>query len=386
MSYSTPKNAWWIVARREIMVKLTDKGFWFSTIFMLVAIAAGFGLSFLFASGSDSTIVGVTDDDGAAVVAHAAQSNPGMESVLLSPDELEQQVADEEIDAGLIRTETGWTVLVESYGDALAVTLEAAAEAWTIQDNAQQAGMDLADLNQGTQVEYLVVGDAGTDGALVALIAGFAFSIIFFISALTYGLQIAQSVVEEKESRIVEILVAAIPIRQLLWGKVVGNSLMALGQLVLLLGVGVIGMLQTDFAELLPMVLPSMGWFVVFFLFGFAALACLWAATGALATRVQDLSNATTPLMMIVMFAYFGGMLATGTAAQVLSYVPIVSSILMPQQLLNGDAGWVDAIIALGLTGAFMAVAVWIGERVYRRGVMNTSGVMKWGQALKSDA
>lgn len=385
MSYSAPSQPWWIVARREVMAKLTDKGFWVSTIVMLVMIIGAFAISFIFSSGESTTTVGVTDDDGARVVALAAQGSPGLESVQVPADELEAQVADEEVDLGLVRGEDGWSVLVTDYGNQTAMILQQAAESFTIQDNAEALGVDMADLNAGTTVEFVIVGaEAGNDSAMVAVITGFVFSILFFISAMTYGLQIAQSVVEEKESRIVEILVAAIPVRQLLWGKVVGNSLMALGQLVLLLGVGVIGMMQTEYADLLPMIVPSMGWFVVFFLFGFAALACLWAATGALATRVQDLSNATTPLMMILMAAYFAGLFASGTAAQVLAYVPIVSSIMMPQQLLLGESTWLDAVVALALTTAFMAVAVWFGERIYRRGVMNTSGVMKWSQALKS--
>lgn len=387
MSYSAPSQPWWIVARREMMAKLTDKGYWFSTIFMLVMIVVAFAVSLLIGNGDTTTRVGVTDDDGSQVVAVAAQTNPdlGLEAVTVPEDELESQITDGDLDLGLVRTETGWSVLVSDFSNA-AMTLQQAAEAYTIQENAESLGVDLNELNAGTQVAIITVGEADDGAAAVAIITGIVFSILFFISALTYGLQIAQSVVEEKESRIVEILVAAIPIRQLLWGKVVGNSIMALGQLVLLLGVGVIGLSQTEYATFLPMIAPSMGWFIVFFLFGFAALACLWAATGAMATRVQDLSNATTPLMMLLMFAYFGGLAASGTAAQILSYVPVVSSILMPQQLLAGEATWVDAIIALALTSAFMAVAVWIGERIYRRGVMNTSSVLKWSQALKSES
>lgn len=387
MSYSAPSQPWWIVARREMMAKLTDKGYWFSTIFMLVIIVVGFAISLLIGNGDTTTVVGVTDDDGSQVVAVAAQTNPdlGLEAVTVPEDELESQITDGDLDLGLVRTETGWSVLVSDFSNA-AMTLQQAAEAYTIQQNAESLGVDLNELNAGAQVVIISVGEADDGAAVVAVITGLVFSILFFISALTYGMQIAQSVVEEKESRIVEILVAAIPIRQLLWGKVVGNSIMALGQLVLLLGVGVIGLSQTEYATFLPMIAPSMGWFIVFFLFGFAALACLWAATGAMATRVQDLSNATTPLMMLLMLAYFGGLAASGTTAQILSYVPVISSILMPQQLLAGEATWVNAIIALALTSAFMAVAVWIGERIYRRGVMNTSSVLKWSQALKSES
>ena len=81
--------------------------------------------------------------------------------------------------------------------------------------------------------------------AIALMIATFAFAILFMFSAMTFGMQIAQSVVTEKESRIVEILAEAVPIRQLLIGKVVGNSLLALSQVVLIVAGHALGVLVT---------------------------------------------------------------------------------------------------------------------------------------------
>lgn len=389
MSHSVPRHPWTIVARREMMVKLTDKPFWISTIVTIVVIILAFGASFLFGEQFSRSTIAVTDADGAAVVEIAGEINPGMsyEAQQVGADEIRDVVRDGDADLGIQRTESGWEVFMESMGTNSAV-LQQAIESFMLQDNADRLGIELPELYQGSEVTFTSVTDAeeGDDTAQVAFIAGLVFSLLFMMSALTYGLQIAQSVVEEKESRIVEILVSAIPIRHLLWGKVAGNSIMALGQLVLLLAVSIIAVTQTEFAAVLPAIAPSIGWFVVFFLFGFAALACLWAAAGALATRVQDLNNATMPLTMLIMVAYVVGFSAQGTAAKILAYVPILSSIMMPRQLLEGEATWLDAIIALAIVSAFMTVAIWIGERVYRRGVMNTSGVLKWSQALKTDA
>ena len=155
----------------------------------------------------------------------------------------------------------------------------------------------------------------------VLMIATFAFAILFMFSAMTFGMQIAQSVVTEKESRIVEILAAAVPIRQLLIGKVVGNSLLALSQVVLIVAAALVGMSFTEYKSMIALVAPVAGWFVLFFLVGFASLACLWAAAGSMATRVQDLSQTTTPLTTIIMLVYIVGMFARGTMAEVLSYV-----------------------------------------------------------------
>lgn len=386
MSYSVPKHPWTIVARREMMVKLTDKAFWISTIVTLVVVAGAFAASYFLGDSLSDSTVAVASDEGAHVVEVAAgmTSELTFETVRVQPDELRDVVQDGDADLAIHRGDNGWEIFVEDSLNVSVGLFQQAIETVMMQENADRLGVDLPELYAGTEVSITSVSEQGDDAAQVAFIAGLVFSLLFMFSALTYGLQIAQSVVEEKESRIVEILVAAIPLRHLLWGKVAGNSIMALGQLVLLLGVSVIALTQTEFSALLPMIAPSLGWFVLFFLFGFAALACLWAAAGAMATRVQDLNNVTTPLTMLILIAYVVGFSATGTAAKVLAYVPILSSIMMPRQILEGEATWVDALIALAVVCAFMVVAVWIGERIYRRGVMNTSGVLKWSEAFKT--
>lgn len=386
MSYSVPKHPWTIVARREMMVKLTDKAFWISTIVTLVVVAGAFAASYFLGDSLSDSTVAVASDEGAHVVEVAAgmTSELTFETVRVQPDELRDVVQDGDADLAIHRGDNGWEIFVEDSLNVSVGLFQQAIETVMMQENADRLGVDLPELYAGTEVSITSVSEQGDDAAQVAFIAGLVFSLLFMFSALTYGLQIAQSVVEEKESRIVEILVAAIPLRHLLWGKVAGNSIMALGQLVLLLGVSVIALTQTEFSSLLPMIAPSLGWFVLFFLFGFAALACLWAAAGAMATRVQDLNNVTTPLTMLILIAYVVGFSATGTAAKVLAYVPILSSIMMPRQILEGEATWVDALIALAVVCAFMVVAVWIGERIYRRGVMNTSGVLKWSEAFKT--
>lgn len=382
MSYPAPSMPWWIVARREIMAKLTQKAFWISTIVVVVLLVAGFFFAFLFASSQDRISVGVTDEAGAQVVALAAQSSGrDIQAQTMPLDDIETAVEDGDVEAGLVQHDDGWELFVSSIETSVG-DVQQAVSTYMINQNASDLGIDPAALQQGASVELRLTGEQLEEDAAIALITGLAFSVLFFMSALTYGLQIAQSVVEEKESRIVELLVAAVPTRHLLIGKVLGNTIMAMGQLLIFLTVGVIGISVTEYGEFLPLLAPNIGWFVVFFLVGFAALSCLWAATGAMATRVQDINNTTMPLMFVLMGVYFAGFLARGTAAQVLSYVPIASSVIMPQRLLAGESTWVDAIIALALCLVFMGVSIWVGEKIYRRGILKTSGILKLKEAF----
>ncbi|MFV0428855.1 MAG: ABC transporter permease [Arachnia sp.] len=383
MSYSPPRHPWTIVARREVMATLTDKSFWISTLSIVGIMVIAFAASF-FMGQSQNSRVGATSDE-AAEIASLAASIAGTDYVIYRVDssELEQDVDDGTADIGIDRTANGWRLILADVRDQ-PWEFEAAIEQYALNANAQRLGIDPAELERGAEITYRVAGGQGSEDASVALIAGIVFALLFFMSAMLYGLQISQSVAEEKESRTVEILAAAVPTRQLLVGKVVGASTLALGQLLIFITVGLLGLSQTEYAEILPMITSAAGWFVLFFLAGFAALSCLWAAAGAMATRVQDVNATTMPLMILLTVVYLAGFTATGAMASVLSYVPVLSSVLMPQRLMTGTASWVDALIALALTCAFMAVAILIGERIYRRSLLQTSSVMKFGDLFKA--
>lgn len=377
MSYAQPSQPWRIVAKREITAQLSDKSFWIGTIITVVLLVGGMALSALFL-GDDAKQVGVTDAEGAAIVQIAGE---GYEAVELPESDLEAAVDSGDVDAGIRQRDAGWQLVVSDL-ESTDQTLLQSISAYVLQTNAFEQGVDLGALNAGTEAQVVLTGEQDSSEVGIATIAGLVFSLLFLMAALTYGMQIAQSVVEEKESRIVEILSAAIPVRQLLIGKVVGNTVMAMFQLILYIAIGAVGVSFTPFSELLPQLLPHIGWFVVFFLFGFASLACLWAAAGAMATRHKDLGNTTTPLTMIIMGVYFAGLFTSGTVNMVLSYVPVVSTVLMPQRLILGEAGVLDAIIALVLTIAFMGVAIWLGNTIYRRGLLQTGGVLKLKDAF----
>ncbi len=216
---------------------------------------------------------------------------------------------------------------------------------------------------------------------------GLVFAVLFLMSAMTYGMQIAQSVIEEKQSRIVEILVAAIPVRQLLAGKVVGNTILALAQMALLVGTGLVGAsFIPRFRDFLPAMGAAVGWYLLLFVASFLALACIWAAAGAMGTRNEDLQQTSAPLIYLLMGAYMAGFMATGVWKVALSYVPIVSGILMPARIVEGTAHWWDGLAALVVNLVFAGITVVVGERIYRRALLQTQGRLSYRDAFKLKA
>lgn len=389
MSTTTPTAhrrlpAWATVAKREILVQLTDKAFWIGTLTTIGLLIAVFAFSFLFSgSGSASaTPIAVADDDAAAVIALAHEQGQNFEAVRVGEADLNQAVLDDRADAALVKADKGWRLLINpGVGMNTPPDLTEAVRSWQVQQNASTLGVDANAVLANSSLTIAPLSADSSGPAVV--IASIFFSVLFMMSAMTYGMQIAQSVVTEKESRIVEILAATIPVRQLQIGKVVGNTIMAVAQVLLFVVVALVGASFTDFRSLIGMVLPVAGWFIVFFLVGFAALACLWAAAGAMATRTQDLSQTTTPLTMVIMIVYMVGFFASGAFAKVASFIPIVSTVMMPGRLFSGEASWLDALLALLIAIAFMAVAIVIGEKVYRKGLLQTNSVLSFKEALR---
>jgi ABC-2 type transport system permease protein len=170
----------------------------------------------------------------------------------------------------------------------------------------------------------------------------------------------------------------------LLAGKVLGLTALALGQIALLVAVGLAGASAAGQSALVGLLLRSSPWFVVFFLLGFSMLACLWAAAGAVASRQEDLQATTVPLQVLLFLPFFAatyvytpGPLLTG-----LSYVPFTAPIAMPRRLALGDTAWWEAPVAAVLLALTAVALVAVSARIYERSVLHAGSRMAWSAAL----
>lgn len=373
-------SGWKIIAQREIGVKLRDKVFVGSTVFMVVVLVASVGLSAFFGNKVDEPTVAVTSAEGAELVeaanAIADDQDLGLQAKTEQVDDVdagEALVREGEAAALLVPLPGGGWELVgdQSVGGPLKQAVAAATAATALETNAAEAGTTVEELRAGSELRERLL-DAGALPEPVRYIVTFVFAFLFYLTALTFGIAIAQSVVEEKQSRVVEILAAAIPVRQLLIGKVVGNALMAIVQVVVMVGVGLVAMALVGQGEALAPVVAAGGWFVVFFLLGFAAVACVWAVAGSVATRSEDLQATTMPVTFVVMGALFAGIFATGKALVVLSFVPLISSVAMPVRMLQGAVPWWQPVVAGALVLAAAALLVRLGARLYEGSLLRT--------------
>ncbi|MBL0748639.1 ABC transporter permease [Nocardioides baculatus] len=379
--------AWLLVTRREVVSRITDKSFLIGTLLMVVMIVGFLGFTAWQDEKTETATLGATPDAVAmatAIADNASQVDDRLEvEVVELADDTAAETAlrDDEVDAWLHPGDDGWQLTSESSEqESLTDAAQVVVRQQVLADNAAGAGTTVDALEAGSSVSTnFLRGDA--EKAAVAEVVGFAFVFLFYFAALIFGMQLASSVIEEKQSRIVEIIAAAIPLRHLLAGKVLGNTALAVIQLLVYLVVGLVGMSFTSYKSYLPALSGPTAWFIGFFLAGFVALACLWAVAGSLASRTEDLQATSTPLTMLMLVMFFGGLSLDGRAQVIASFIPPVSAVVMPKRILAGGVEWWEPLVALGLLAAFAAVTVWVGEKLYRRALLQTGGRVSLRQA-----
>lgn len=355
-------HAAWIIAEREITTKLRSRAFLISTgvLLLLMLGAVVFG-----------SIVSQTGGFGGAtkvaVVAETADrvDDEVFERIIVADrPAAEQAVLDGEVNAAVVPggdTAVGVTVLAADSPPTDVIQM----------------------LSVAPTVELL---DPMTENPLLAYLIAIAFGIVFMMSALTFGTTIAQSVVEEKQTRIVEILLATVSARTLLAGKILGNSILALAQVVAIVVISSVGMLATGQDLLLGELGTSLIWFGILFAFGFVLLASLYAALASLVSRQEDVPSATSPVMWLVMIPYIAIIMFNSNpeALAIMSYIPFSAPVGMPMRMYLGAAEWWEPFLSLLVLIVTIAVVMRVGARIYSSSIMRTGGRVKLSEALKT--
>ncbi|MEV8338763.1 ABC transporter permease [Leucobacter sp. NPDC077196] len=355
----------WLVAEREITTRLRSKAFLISTGILLLVVLGGVVISGLLSQNGGigsptqvATVAGASGEQGDALTSAGFEVTEAGDRA-----EAEQLVRDGDVEAAIVPG--GDTPL-----DLTVVALDSAP----------------TDLVQALSVVPSVelLEPLGTNPFLAYIIA-FAFGMIFYTTALTFGTTIAQSVVEEKQTRIIEILLATVSARTMLAGKILGNSILALGTVVAILALASVGMLATGQDLLLGELGASLIWFGILFAFGFVLLAAMYAAAAALVSRQEDIGSVTSPVMMLVMIPFFLIILFNSNpqALAIMSYIPFSAPNAMPMRLYLGIAEWWEPIVSLGILVVTIALVIWIGSRIYSNSILRTGVRVKLRDALK---
>ncbi|GAA2942208.1 ABC transporter permease [Microbacterium luteolum] len=356
----TVANGIWLVAEREIGSKLRSKAFLISTGILLLLALAGIVIGgFASKNAATETMpVAVTSQTSAAV---SALPNVTVTEVS-DQAEAEKLVRDEKVDAAVLPGTGASDFTIVALKDA--------------------PGDLVAALSQAPEVQIL---EPATANPLLRYFIAIAFGIVFMGAAATFGGTIAQSIVEEKQTRVVEVLLSAIPARTLLAGKVIGNTILAMGQILALAAIATIGLIVTGQREVLSTLGSPIIWFAVFFLFGFILLAALFAAAASMVSRQEDIGSTTTPITMLIMAPYVLVIIFNDNplVLTIMSYVPFSAPVGMPMRLFVGEAQWWEPLLSLVILLASCVAAIVIGAKIYENSLLKMGSRVKLGEALR---
>jgi len=378
-----------LVARREILTRLTDKGFIVSSIFIIVLIMGSVVFQVLIQSGASSVSVGITDGPQDFSTAIEEQADVlGLDAEVTEYDDesaAREAVQSEEIDAAVV---DGNSVLVnESLDDALGAAISGAINGLTLAQRLTDEGVN-PDILQPVSLEVMSLqpaADAADEKGLVAFVS----ILLLYTLLIFFGQFIAQGVVEEKASRVIEVLLAAVKPWQLLAGKIIGLGVLAFAQLLIICAAGLGGAIAFDVITVpgaaIATVVQVLGWFVL----GFTLIAALFAVCGALVSRQEDPQTVLLPMTLILVaalvLAITAGQNPNGTLAKVTSFVPALSTMVMPVRVATGSVAWWEIVLTVVLMLATIVAVVRIGGRIYSGALLGKGGRVKIRDALAAE-
>lgn len=373
-----------LVAMREIRERGRSKGYLGSLLLTLLLLGAGFVLPALFLT-----------DPGAIRLALVGEIPPGLDLALnasasafdaeLATSSLRDRAAaeaalrDGTLDAAL-------EVPPDLSGPGTLLVLEAADG--TLQGIVTGAviGMRAGATAMPPAITAL---EPPTAEDMTAILFANAGIILMFIGIFSYGTWVLTGVVEEKQSRVVEVILATVRPRDLLVGKVLGIGLLALFQLVALVAAGLITAQLSGRLTLPATTAGSIVSLVCWFILGFALYATAMGCLGALASRTEEASNASTPVTMVATLAYMLSILfvtqePAGLLARVMTFLPPAAPMVVPLRVALGAIEPWEVVASVAL----MLLAIWamfvVGARVYTGAVLQSGGRMRLRDAWRA--
>lgn len=387
-----------LVAGRELRERSRQKSFKLSTAFIAVALLVAVILpQVLGDDGPAAYDVGVVGAASAVVTSalDSAEAGTGTELRVVPVPDLasgEEQLTEGTLD--LLLAGGDEVVLAEQVppGSDLGLLSAGLAQSLSLSAGLEEAGLapaQAADVltRPATPVRNLEVAGAEESGGenQPLLILGV---IILYVTLLTFGVAVATGVVEEKSTRVVEVLLSAIRPHHLLAGKILGIGVLGLVQLVLVATPALVVSVATG-ADLPSGSALTVASLLLWFVLGYALYSCAYAAAGSLVSRMEEAQNTSFPVTFALIAAY-GGAVATGTApdstaAKILALFPPTAPLAMPTRAALGEVARWEVPLAITLTLVTIYALIRLAGRIYAGSVLRFGPKVKVRQALRSD-
>ena len=396
-----PVSRWrsiWLVARREIVERGRSRGFVLSVLFTTALVIGSFLVPPLLFGEEESTKIGLVDPPPAGLAltieATAAQFGQDVEVVTFGDAATAEAALQEDtvdVVAAIPADLSSPGVVRFAKEPDQAATQIVAASVIALRMGAALADSDVEPeaLVAAQQVPTVDSLDPQTEADGARFLFANIGAVLILIGIFSFGFTVLTGVVEEKQSRVVEVVLSTVRARDLLMGKVLGIGILGLVQLAVFV-VAALGAAILTNRFVLPSTTPAaIGMLTLWFVLGYALYSTALGFLGALASRIEEASNASTPVTMVAMISYFVAIFAvindpSGLVAQVTTYLPPSAPFVVPLRAAFDAIGPIEILIAVLIT----VVAIWalftVGARVYAGAVLQTAGRMKLRDAWRS--
>lgn len=425
-----------IITTREYLNKIANKSFILMTLLLPIILAGlTFLLSFLSSVNNDSSkTISVVDNTG--YIYQNLDSSDDIIYDLITDSSLDdaKEISRNNSDYGLLYISDFDTpqeiaesiVFISEDSPSLSIInrVESQLETILTNENFRLIGIDVNEVNSSTI--YIDLFQESFDGeettridGLVKLIFGFFLGFLLYFFIFAYGSMIMMSVMEEKTNRIIEIIISSVKPFHLMTGKIIGVSLAALTQVLiwgtmffvfsyifsfvfgistsyntgdLILSAEGNTELSSFTLEMISafMNLPLTNIFIAFimyFLGGYFLYASIFAAIGAAIDNQADAQQFMIPITLLVVIALYVGILTVpedpnGIVAQIFSYFPFTSPIVMLMRIPNGVPIY-EQVISLTILFSSVVFMIWIAAKVYRIGILMYGKKLTYGEIIK---
>lgn len=389
-----------IIARREIASRLQNKSFIIGSVITLVILAAVVVLPAIFAddgpadydvgvvgAGPDGFVAGLENlaaasgassgDDAATLTVETDLDRAGADRLLRNGDLDAVVDGDELVIHGDVSQELQQWIAQSLVQSSL---LDALGEAGVSDDDAigvleRGASLQIVDLDQGDDDRDEVLG-------VIAAIA-------LFITVQLGGSGLLSSSIEEKTSRVVEVLLGSVRPRQLLTGKVLGALVVTMIQFSLYVVVGLglavtVGDIEFPDATAGTMIIAA-----VMVLAGFGLYVTFFAVAGAMASGIEDAQSTVGPMMIFMLAGYMGVFIFVipspeSLGATILGYLPVTAPFAVPSLYAVGAFGLLDVVIATVGVLVLASLAIRLAGRLYSAALLS-SGTLSWRAAFRAE-
>ena len=388
----------WLVARREILERGRSRGFILSVAFTTLIVVGSFVIPAIVFGGDNPTKVGVVEPSPSRLQAAIEQSADRFDHKVVVSSYPNGTAADEALSNG------GADIVVELPADlsgpgeirvkrqpdeATAQVIAAATVALRVQNVLGESNVDqgaLADAQRPPETRSL---QAETEQDQARFLVANIGAVLILVGIFSFGFTVLTGVVEEKQSRVVEVVLSTVRARDLLMGKVLGIGVLGIVQLAVFITAALIAALATN-RLVLPTTTPgAVVLLAVWFVLGYLLYSTALGFLGALASRQEEASNASTPVTMVAMISYFVAIFAViddpdGLVANIATFLPPSAPFVVPlRAAFDAIPLWQIGVAAI-LTIIGIYVLFTIGARVYAGAVLQFGGRIKLRDAWRS--